>query len=295
MSVMETLRGRLRGALARPEVRLVPLAEGMDCRVFAVDDDLVARVGRLAEAAQQFSRAARLQGFLAVQAPAVAISKPVLQLPADPTCGPVAVEQRLFGTPWVALTAPQRRDHLGDVVTACRTLHQVPWTALPLVEEAQAAPPWAARYAAAQETTISALGSALPPSTLRYLRARLAALMVELARHAVPEVLLHGDLTAENLLVRDAEPRIGLLDFGDAQLGDPAYDLRCFQELWSAKAIPHVIATYDPTPTFARRVSLYRELLPLEIAGWGHIYGDRELVTRALHQLQAATQGQSPW
>lgn len=60
------------------------------------------------------------------------------------------------------------------------------------------------------------------------------------------EVLTHGDLSDDHILVSPREGRLaGLIDFGDACLGDPAYDLTFFFAYGDAAA-RRVAGRYDP-------------------------------------------------
>ncbi len=58
--------------------------------------------------------------------------------------------------------------------------------------------------------------------------------------------IVHGDLVGEHMLIdRAGSTLVGIIDFGDVALGDPAQDLLGF---WSygAEAIARVIGRYDP-------------------------------------------------
>ena len=66
-------------------------------------------------------------------------------------------------------------------------------------------------------------------------------------RHDSPEhlAIVHGDLVCEHLLINPAGSLVGIIDFGDVALGDPAQDLLGF---WSygADAVARVVDGYDP-------------------------------------------------
>lgn len=66
-------------------------------------------------------------------------------------------------------------------------------------------------------------------------------------RHDRPEhlAIVHGDLVCEHLLIDPAGSMVGVIDFGDVALGDPAQDLLGF---WSygADAVAHIARRYDP-------------------------------------------------
>jgi len=75
------------------------------------------------------------------------------------------------------------------------------------------------------EWYVPAAGQAVPENEIRAFRAELETL---LAAHASPSVLVLRDFHAENLIwlpARRGTARVGLLDFQDARVGHPAYDL----------------------------------------------------------------------
>ena len=64
-------------------------------------------------------------------------------------------------------------------------------------------------------------------------------------------VLIHGDFSSEHVLLDLAEKKVtGIIDFGDAAIGDPAYDL------WES-LLPYY--NYDGDETFAERCRFYKE------------------------------------
>lgn len=54
---------------------------------------------------------------------------------------------------------------------------------------------------------------------------------------SVPPRLLHGDWLPEHIIVRD-DTVVGIIDFGNARSGDPAYDLAYWQFFWDAERYP---------------------------------------------------------
>lgn len=66
-----------------------------------------------------------------------------------------------------------------------------------------------------------------------------AASLIESHQHlwATPPRLLHGDWLAEHVLVQD-DRVAGIIDFGNARSGDPAYDLAYWQFFWDTERYP---------------------------------------------------------
>ena len=83
-------------------------------------------------------------------------------------------------------------------------------------------------------------------------------------------VLLHGDLTYDNILVDPINGNVtGVIDFGDAQIGDPAFDFRTLVECFGEEASSKVYSQYaslrdERDDTFWQRTHLYAQLKPLE-------------------------------
>jgi aminoglycoside phosphotransferase (APT) family kinase protein len=91
-------------------------------------------------------------------------------------------------------------------------------------------------------------------------------------------VLLHGDLAAEHILVNTEAGEIGVIDFGDCGMGDPAYDV------W-----PELTPFYDGPvdELFCARQRFYRKLAPFHGVLHGLLVCDEGLVTNALRQMEA--------
>src|SRR5690606_20363597 len=94
-----------------------------------------------------------------------------------------------------------------------------------------------------------------------------------------PPVLLNGDLTAEHVLGERAGGRwapTGIFDFGDARLGDPAWDLlaayldlfRCDRDLLRACL---AAASWTPGPAFAREAMAFALLHEWDVLAEVHV------------------------
>ncbi|HEX6447371.1 MAG TPA: aminoglycoside phosphotransferase family protein [Streptosporangiales bacterium] len=85
-----------------------------------------------------------------------------------------------------------------------------------------------------------------------------------------PPTLLHGDCGPYHWLLRD-ETVVAALDFGDAGLGDPAFDLATLT-LWDRDRLGVVLAGYGAEPAFAahtRELQLpYHVIRHLAAADW---------------------------
>jgi aminoglycoside phosphotransferase (APT) family kinase protein len=90
--------------------------------------------------------------------------------------------------------------------------------------------------------------------------------------------LVHGDLLPEHLLVRDGR-LAGVIDWGDARIGDPALDYTWFLH----GPFPH----WDVGEDLRRRARFYHRLAPFFSVHYGVLTGRPEYTERALATLRA--------
>jgi aminoglycoside phosphotransferase (APT) family kinase protein len=230
------------------DVPVEPLGAGLDHRVYAVGDALVARFGEGAEA-----EAALLQAI----APHLPLPVPV----------PVAVEADCLIQPFVPgsplLAAPRDSRHpfapaLLAFADALHALH-------PDVDVAEDATPLEAWIEEAMQT-------------LAALRKHVPATVEAILRQPVPppaaRTLIHGDLGAEHVFV-DAGEITGVIDWGDAAIGDPALD--------------HGKLMRDFGVDLGERARLYAVCTALEDLAFGLETGDDRYRVSALAALDELT------
>ncbi|TCP61148.1 hypothetical protein EV663_10695 [Rhodovulum bhavnagarense] len=175
------------------------------------------------------------------------------------------------------------------------------------------------------EWYLPAIGHPAPDEEKVAFRAEIETL---LTRHATPSVLVLRDFHAENLIWlpdRRGAARVGLLDFQDAMVGHPAYDLvslledarRDVSPVLQAQMLDRYITASDTDPeSFVRAYALLGAQRNLRILGvfarlclrdgkpgylslmprvWGHLMRDLahpdlvELRARVLHNLPEPT------
>ena len=181
-----------------------PLGAGLDHRVYAVGDALVARFGE---------GAASEAALLAAVAPHLPLPVPVpIAVDAEAGC---LVLPRVPGTPLLALPRAARRAFAPQLLAFADAVHALnPSVDVPDDDttpeqwRAEARETWAAvrdEVPASRRGAIDTVlaGSALTPPARR--------------------TLIHGDLGAEHVFV-DAGRITGVIDWGDAVIGDPALD-----------------------------------------------------------------------
>ena len=186
------------------DVPVEPLGAGLDHRVYAVGDSLVARFGE---------GAAREAALLAAIAPRLPLRVPVpIAVDADAGC---LVQPRVAGTPLLDLPRGARRAFAPHLLAFADALHALdPGVDVPVddgaleewLDEARAT--WAAVH---DEVPVGRRGAVE------------AVLASPVPARRAPRALIHGDLGAEHVFV-DAGRITGVIDWGDAVIGDPALD-----------------------------------------------------------------------
>ncbi|WP_367135612.1 phosphotransferase [Saccharothrix sp. HUAS TT1] len=189
-----------RSSAAGPRRTGVDLGCGWDSAARLVDGRWVERRPRRPEVVDQLRRETRLLPWLAPRLP---LPVPVPEVVSEE---PFAVRHLLV--PGEPMARPERGRELGLFL---RALHDCPTG-----EPARLGVPGAGRGAARFEAEVLPL---LPADLHEDAHAVLAA-----GRRPVDHALVHGDLGPDHVLTADGE-LTGVIDFGDAHLGDPAVDL----------------------------------------------------------------------
>jgi hypothetical protein len=116
----------------------------------------------------------------------------------------------------------------------------------------------------------------LPAGTGAWLQDRL-----DLLRDAPASVVVHGDLSAEHVLVREGRV-CGVIDWGDARAGDPAKDLVWPLLQAGPETAREVAAAYGVTDGLAARARAWRDVGPCYAVTHGDDVGDQGLVAEAM-------------
>ncbi|NKY44215.1 phosphotransferase [Nocardia cerradoensis] len=219
---------------------------GWDTVATLVDDRWVERRPRRPEVAAQLLRETRLLPWLAARLP--------LPVPVPRVAGedPLVVRHALI--PGSALERPCAEQGL-LVGRFLRALHDCPATA---AIEHGLAPAQQTRhdrnetFEQFRADVVPLLPSAHRPAALGLLDA---------ARDCPADTVVHGDIGPEHILI-DAGRITGVIDFGDAHLGDPAIDLA-----WALYGTPPefsnaATAAYGVTGELRRRASVWHRLGP---------------------------------
>lgn len=102
-------------------------------------------------------------------------------------------------------------------------------------------------------------------------------------------VLVHGDLTGDHILIDPASGSLtGVIDWGDAMIGDPAFDfaglLDSYGEPFTRRVLGHYGGQIDRT--FLRRAAFYRDAMRFNDVLYGLRTGLREYVEEGLEGIR---------
>lgn len=288
---------RLAIAAAFPDLRITScafLAEGWDSAAWEVNRELIFRFPKRAEVARWLARERALLPALAPALPA-----PIPRFthlaragaPADPAL-PFVGYPALRGTPLDAAPGLLRAGsplpaRLGAFLGA---LHAFP------VERAVArgvAPGSWFEWVAGWRRFWARLAAAVPAfdaRVARIIRATEEAFLDELIAAERPVTLVHHDLALEHILVDPDAGRIaGVIDWGDAAIGDPAIDFAALAPACDGPALAALLAAYERPRDdgFLRRARSYARLAPFHPLSFGLHTGDTGMVARGLAGVNA--------
>ncbi|MFE1663661.1 aminoglycoside phosphotransferase family protein [Microbacterium sp. P02] len=201
------------------------VAEGWDCEIWRWGDELAVRLPRRALAAPLIAHEQKALRVLAPSLNTVGVQTPAPLLVGSPGG---AFPWQWSVVPWIegssGLTVPRamRAGWARTLASVMRALHREapadaphnPVRGVPLVER---------KAAVDERLEMLRRSGAIEDTLLASAAARWADALMQ-PPWGGPPVWIHGDLHAANLVVL-AGRLVGVVDFGDATAGDPAYDL----------------------------------------------------------------------
>ena len=162
-----------------------------------------------------------------------------------------------------------------DVGAALTALHAVP------VEEARALGVPALDLG--EELYRPMVGACLPhlgPRGRTWLERRFATFIEGGGSRGARRVIVHGDLGCAHVLAADAGHLAGFIDWGDALIADPAYDLAALLAECPRGFAERVVEAYEGPasldPDMRRRVEFYVDALPMWLVRFGGDIGSGE-------------------
>jgi aminoglycoside phosphotransferase (APT) family kinase protein len=190
---------------------LRPLGGGLENRTYDVNGELVVRVARIPDPETSRREAGILEAVRAVTE--IAVPEPIL---VEPDAG-LMVYRRLPGTPLAGLPQPRRvgRGAVAALLRFMRDIREVGTTHV----DVQPADEWLAGARGDYESVAASVPEAH--------RAAIEAFLARSPEIREPEpVFCHNDLGTEHVLVDpDTREVTGIIDWTDAAMADPAYDL----------------------------------------------------------------------
>lgn len=202
---------------------LVHAADGWDCSVWRLGDQLAVRLPRRALAAPLVLHEQEVLGGIAARLAASGVGVPA----------PVVDGRPALGYPWSWSVVPWFEGRAGLAVSRAERAGWAKPLAEALLALHVAAPPHhpvnpvrgvpLARRAAAVAGRFESLRGRVADAALT--RARdLWDAALDAPAWSKPPVWIHGDLHPGNIVARGSE-LVAIIDFGDVTAGDPAYDL----------------------------------------------------------------------
>lgn len=154
-----------------------------------------------------------------------------------------------------------------------RALHQIPETELPPLEVEDKIEFWQDFYAQIQDKLFQFMRS----DATRELQEHFEAYFTNINNYAYTPALRHGDFGTVNILHDSAIPTItGIIDFGDATLGDPAIDYAGLQSGYGEEFVKLVVNDEDYYAEIEHRIQFYLGTFALFEALHGYDNDDME-------------------
>ena len=237
---------------------LVAIDDGFDFKVLVVDDTWVLRMPRREGVLPALETEIALLPALAEVLP---VEVPRFEhVSREP---PLVVYRLIRGTPLAGEDA-------GGVQAFLDSLHSVDISTLP-IQAVDWVESYRAQCGAFEELVLPRLDNAL--------RKEARALFDEVDSLAGFEpALVHADLGPEHMLVRDGR-LAGVIDWGDARLGDPALDYS-----W---LLHGPFPDWDVDPELRRRARFYHRLAPFYSVHYGVFTKQPDYVDRAVETLRS--------
>jgi aminoglycoside phosphotransferase (APT) family kinase protein len=269
-----------------------PCGAGTDNVAYEVNGDLIVRFRRTDPAA--VDREAKLLAVVAGISP-LPVPEPVL---VDPRRGVLAY-RRLPGTPLLGLPTPDRPEALGaELGRFLAALHAVPPDRVAGLAATDDTPP--GQWLAEAVATWPAVVAHVPVVHRSAVEAFLAAPPPATAQ---ARVFSHCDLGIEHILVTEAAPDqapadhvpadrtapdratsiCGIIDWGDAAVGDPAYDMGLILRDLGPGAFDAALRAYGRTDAALRgRAAYYARCGLIEDLAYGLETGRRRYADKGL-------------
>jgi aminoglycoside 2''-phosphotransferase len=267
-----------------------PLQQGWDSVTLLINDGLVFRFARRPDVAVRLGREASLLPRLAEALP---VAVPRFEYVCEDHSGGV----RVVGYRVIAGASPleigvqpahalELARQLAEFLSA---LHSFPMEeAARLGVPGGSADDWRREYTAFYAEVCEQVLPMLDAAEQSGVSALWEGYLADDANFAFAPALIHRDLGAEHILV-DPDGRLsGVVDWGDASIGDPAIDFTGLYHGLGQQFAEQVLDHYrrPHEPSFWRRVRFYRDIIPFYEIRFGQLDGSLAHLARGLEQLR---------
>jgi aminoglycoside 2''-phosphotransferase len=276
--------------IVAPDVSLVCIDSGWDSRVLAVNGRWIFRFARRPEIAGQFRKELQLLPKLADRFP-VAVPNPEFARLDDPNF--ICMGYRILNGEGLTAAAATvgLAAQVGDFLNC---LHHFPLSEVSQTVLLFRTPDeWRTKYLNFYKWIQSRLLPEVPPGLSKKMRNLWEGFLGPEANFQFDPVLIHADLGAEHILVDSQVDRlVGVIDWGDACLGDPALDFAGLLDSCGADFVRQALKSYarQVDDRFWDRMIFYRDIIPFYQMHYGLEFGEKG---HFLEGLQAFTGNQN--
>jgi aminoglycoside 2''-phosphotransferase len=273
------------------------ITHGWDSLALLVNRRWLLRVARRPEVSVTLAREARLLPLIGAAVAPVSVPQFVFtRFDAEPAVvGYEAIAGKALtnGDVTPAAHAAAIADQLASFLTA---LHSIPAErAVAAGMPSTTAVNWYAEYVAFAEWTETEVGPRLAPHVRDGVMRRWTEYLDAPDSRNFEPVLIHHDLACEHILLAKDRALAGVIDWGDATLGDPAIDftgiLAELGETFTSGVISRwrgPRAASETTATLLGRAEFYHRLVPLHAIRFGMATGADAYIQRGLAELELA-------
>jgi aminoglycoside phosphotransferase (APT) family kinase protein len=181
-------------------------------------------------------------------------------------------------------SSAERRAAAPVMAEFLRVLHSIPADGLDLPGDGQARADFVRRMPLLPERLRRLEDAGIIADGRPWLRLFDEAGFPEPPRHPVP---VHGDLDERHVLVDEANHVAGVIDWGDAHVGDPAFDLSLLYRFFPADGREDFLRVYGPIDARTARVARLRAVFEAcTLAFFAHETEDAPLLPAGLAAMR---------
>jgi aminoglycoside 2''-phosphotransferase len=276
--------------------RVETITRGWDSLALLVNGRWLLRVARRPEVGASLAREARLLPVIAAAVAPVAVPRFMITRLGGPEPAVVGYEV-IHGQPLapgeLEWKAAREQALAGQIAAFLTALHRVPVArGVAAGLASTSADEWRAEYAAFREWSLERAEPLLSPRARAGLARLWAGYLDDPGNFGFQPVVIHHDLAAEHALLGPDGGLVGVIDWGDAAVGDPAIDFAGLLSELGERFTRRVIARWDGPratgetgETLLARARFYARLAPLHAVRYGLATGQDLFVEQGLGEL----------